>query len=272
MTAELVDITELAEFTETLLADDQHLHLLIVVDESGDRASIEAAVVRAFSEPGRPLTTVRVTPGSGKTEALITAWRSALVHDMKLRDLANRTSLDPDALLELLGAELTRSPRADAPGASLSEGERQILVDAGVDLSGPPADADDPAVITAARFARLLADALSVEDAAARLHVTPGRVRQRLAERTLYGVQVRTRGSWRLPAWQFAADSAVPGLETVLPHVPCQIHPLAVSNFFTRPDPDLEIGDSPVSPVDWLRSGGDAKAVAALAGALAWTR
>ena len=112
----------------------------------------------------------------------------------------------------------------------------------------------------------LLATARPVAEAARLLGVDPSRVRQRLGERSLYGL--KTPRGWRLPAFQFDLDQPdrlVPGIGGVLAALPPDLHPVAVYNWLTLPDPDLAWGDEPVSPLDWLRSGGDPAVVAALA-------
>lgn len=91
-------------------------------------------------------------------------------------------------------------------------------------------------------------------------------MRQRLAARTLYGIK---RGrDWLLPAFQFTEAGAVPQLGAVLPRLQPDLHPVAVANWFTQPSPDLLLEGEPVSPRDWLRSGGAPGPVAALAAAL----
>jgi hypothetical protein len=43
---------------------------------------------------------------------------------------------------------------------------------------------------------------------------------------------------------------------------------VAIHAWLTRPDPDLEVDGTPVSPLDWLRSGHDPARVAGTAGLL----
>src|SRR5207302_900754 len=109
---------------------------------------------------------------------------------------------------------------------------------------------------------------LSVLQAARLLGVDASRVRQRLAAHTLYGLKVGR--SWLLPRYQFDGERIIPGVEKVFSRLRSDLHPIAVYTWFTSPDPDLieGVGQAPVSPRDWLRSGGDAGLVAGIAAAL----
>ena len=64
--------------------------------------------------------------------------------------------------------------------------------------------------------------------------------------------------------------SAPIALEAWLPVLPADLHPLSVAGFLTTPQPDLRIGGRPVSPLEWLRSGGDVDPVLSVAEAADW--
>ncbi len=121
----------------------------------------------------------------------------------------------------------------------------------------------DPIADTAAAFAVLLADSISVAEAADILHVHESRIRQLLGERALHGI--RTEGGWRLPRAQFHEGALVRGLGAVLRAATDDLHPVELWRWLSLPDPDLEIGDVSVSPMEWLLSGGDPERVAAIA-------
>ena len=92
------------------------------------------------------------------------------------------------------------------------------------------------------------------------------RVRQRLGEKTLYGV--KAGNEIRLPAFQFEGGKEVPGIGEVLRHVDGSVHPVALSNWFTAPNQDLYLGEDEeraVSPREWLLSGGAPEVLAPLA-------
>ena len=91
-------------------------------------------------------------------------------------------------------------------------------------------------------------------------------MRQRLKERTLYGVKAGREN--RLPAFQFEGGREVPGIGEVLRHVDRSMHPVALSNWFTLPNQDLNLDEEKeraVSPREWLLSGGEPKVLVPLA-------
>lgn len=151
------------------------------------------------------------------------------------------------------------------PAAELSDDEQALLAAGGMRLEPLPHGVAHPLVRAAAQYAALVGSSLSVAQAAAHLHVAESRVRQRLGERTLYGI--KRSGRWRLPRFQFASRGVVRGIERVLPRLASDLHPLAVVGWFTTPNPDLVVGDDErsVSPLDWLNAGLSADTVAALA-------
>lgn len=116
---------------------------------------------------------------------------------------------------------------------------------------------------TAALWADLMQTSITTAAAAQLLGVQESRVRQRLADHTLYGF--KHDGVWRLPRMQFDDNGAIPGIATVFPCLPREINPLAVSAWFTQPTMELIQHSQPVSPRDWLRGGEDPSAVADLA-------
>jgi len=178
-----------------------------------------------------------------------------------LTELAGLVALTPEDLLDLLSAELVKGPVVVPDVQALTAAEIDSLAKAGVDLSGPPEGAE-PQVSTTGELIRLLSDALDTESTAQVLKVTPGRVRQRLAARQLYGVRVGN--SWRIPRWQFSGHGTVPGLEYVIAAMPKRLHPLGVEHVMTTPSPDLSIAGQAASPLSWLVSGGDPQAVVRL--------
>lgn len=157
--------------------------------------------------------------------------------------------------------------RVEEPERELTRAEAEALERGGLDLSGPPSDAEPGARLarTAARYAAMLASSLTVAETAALLGVSGSRIRQRVAERTLYFV--RTDREVRLPRFQFA-EGEVPGVREVLREIRADVHPISVENWFTQPGSDLfldEDEERPVSPRDWLLSGGSPEVLVALA-------
>ena len=175
--------------------------------------------------------------------------------------------LDEAEFAELLGdalRSLAPAAREDVPVRSLTKAEAAALQGGGADLSPREDGEPDPLAPVAARYGALLATALSVPEAATRLGVDASRVRHRLAEGSLYGI--RLRSGWRLPAFQFDCDGAlVPGIDDVLRLVPDDLHPVALWSWLETPSAELFLGGRPVTPLRWLRTGGDPAALAALA-------
>jgi excisionase family DNA binding protein len=235
--------------------DDEYMRVVLLVAASGGDAR---KLLQQIHD------SVQGAAGSGKTFTLLTALRNALSHESRLEDIAERAELDPDSLLDVLATELARGPLSDSNGPSFSTNELSALQGANVDLSGPP-PLTSAAVTTATAYARMLAEALTVDECARLLGVTPGRVRQRVNERSLHAIRSRVRGEWRLPRWQFDDHGVVTGVEAVLFRLPESLHPLAVEYFMTTPVPDLDVNGDGLSPVQWLQSGGEPKAVVELA-------
>ncbi len=143
------------------------------------------------------------------------------------------------------------------PEKAFSDEEAVALREGGLDLSPTAPDDPDPLARTAARYAAMLATALTTREAADLLGVSEGRVRQRLKEKTLYGLKAGREN--RLPAFQFEGGGEVRGIGEILRHVERSVHPVALLNWFTMADPDLYLGEEEeraVSPREWLRSGG----------------
>jgi excisionase family DNA binding protein len=120
-------------------------------------------------------------------------------------------------------------------------------------------------VRAAAEYAALLASSLSTAELAQRLGVDESRVRQLLSEHALYGI--KGRKAWRIPAFQLddTGRRLLPGLHLIIPHL-ADAHPVEVASWFTSPQVDLEGPDEvPLSPRQWLLTGGDPRVLATVA-------
>lgn len=180
---------------------------------------------------------------------------------------AHGLAVKPEDFLAMVGfaiARLQQSVYPPEPRADLSQAEAETLSRGGLDLRSRGEGEPSALARTTAKYAALLETSLTTAEAAERLGVDPARVRQRLGEGSLYGI--RTPKGWRLPAFQFGEDNAVPGLEEVLPRLESHLHPVAVHNFFTLPHGDLYAGEvgRALSPREWLKAGYPARAVAEL--------
>jgi hypothetical protein len=157
----------------------------------------------------------------------------------------------------------------------LPEAELQVLRSGGFDVEAGPAPEGDPIARAVAAYSALLETALSIKAVAEGLGRNESRIRQRLLQRSLYGI--RRGRSWLLPLFQFqvedrqgvrAVKGVVPNVEQVFPALSPELHPVSVWRWFTSPSSELttdEAPDRPVSPRDWLLAGRDPKPVAELA-------
>lgn len=180
-----------------------------------------------------------------------------------------------------LAAYIAESVEAMEEGAlipaaqELPEAELAVLRGGGFETDAGPAGDDDPIARAAAAYAALVETALSIKEAAKGLERNESRIRQRLLQRTLYGI--RRGRNWLLPLFQFLVEDrqgtrvvrgVVPGIEQVFPALSPELHPVAVWRWFTSPSTELVPDEAPeqaVSPRDWLLAGRDPRPVASLA-------
>ena len=160
----------------------------------------------------------------------------------------------------------TDAPEDRQSTTDLSAAEMEALRSVGAFKGNASVRAEnDPLIKSQAQYMALLEDSLSAADAAKLLRVDVSRVRQRLRERSLFGIEYE--GSWRLPRFQFERRLTIPGLAQVLKSLPSDLFPLDVVDWFVLPDPDLQLDSdaSPLSPREWLLSSRPIEAVITLA-------
>jgi hypothetical protein len=149
--------------------------------------------------------------------------------------------------------------------SALTAGEAAAVQAVG--LSAAPWIGDvvqDPLMHSIIDYMALLETSLTTSAAAELLKVDVSRIRQRLRERSLYGIEYD--GERRLPRFQFEREQVLPGLREVMAALPEALNPLDVAEWFLSPNPDLELRRaSPVSPREWLLRGEPIAAVVALA-------
>jgi hypothetical protein len=153
-----------------------------------------------------------------------------------------------------------------AVASTLTVGEVEALDSVG--LSTVPWTDDparDPLMRSIADYMALLETSLTTTEAARYLKVDVSRIRQRLRERSLYGIEYD--GERRLPRFQFERKQVLPGLREVISAMPAGLNPLDVAEWFLSPNPDLELDkhDAPLSPREWLLKGESAAVVVRLA-------
>ncbi len=191
--------------------------------------------------------------------------------EKELRDRGirrNREEIEDDArrFAFRVVASLPTGRWVTEPAREFSPEEAAVLEEGGLDLSPPAEEEPDPLARTAARYAAMLATALTTREAAGLLGTGESRVRQRLKEKTLYGVKAGREN--RFPAFQFEGGGEVPGVGEVLRHVDRSLHPVALANWFTLPTPELYLDEEEeraVSPREWLLSGGGPRVLVPLA-------
>lgn len=155
------------------------------------------------------------------------------------------------------------SPPHSDPADYFSPEQRSVLEDVGLNLNPSTGHELEVRARTIAADAVLRDSAITAEEAASRIGVDSSGIRRRLNEDRLIGWKDR-RGSWQLPVWQFTDDDILPGLTEVLAELPDDQPPLAVASFMATVQPDLIVGECPVTPREWLLAGGDPKRVAEL--------
>ncbi len=150
---------------------------------------------------------------------------------------------------------------------AFTESELAALEEGGAELLHATPD-HVGAVRAILEFTALREDAYTVQEAALVLSVNDSRIRQRLTARppSLYGI--KEGGAWRIPKFQFHDRQLTKGIDRVIPNIPADLSPVAVVRWFTSSNPDLEIDDVAVSPLQWLQAGGDPTTAAELASGL----
>ena len=147
----------------------------------------------------------------------------------------------------------------------LTAEEQAVLRDGGLTLE--PAPGPDPLAKTAVKYAAIVERSLPSKTAGRRLGLTPGRIRQMIADRSLYSFLIgRNR---HIPDFQFQDNRLVPNITRVNKALPPGMHPVEVYNWYHLPNVDLFLEDdidNTVSPLDWLKGGQDVEQVVFLAG------
>ena len=172
-----------------------------------------------------------------------------------LYEQARRRLLQNEPLLDRAGR---------AVSGALTAGEVTALESVGLSTEQFTGEAiEDPLQRSIADYMALLETSYTTSQAAKYLKLDVSRIRQRLRERTLIGIDYD--GERRLPRFQFERRQVLPGLREVIAALPEALNPLDVAQWFLAPNPDLEIGSHEVSPRDWLLKGKPVDAVVALA-------
>ncbi|MDR5725878.1 MAG: hypothetical protein RB191_00255 [Terriglobia bacterium] len=187
--------------------------------------------------------------------------------------MANGAVIDEDAsrLYEearrhLLKNEPLRGDSGESAAHTLNVGELDALKAVGLSTASfEKGSARDPLMRSITDYMALLETSYSTGEAASYLKVDASRIRQRLREHSLFGIDYD--GEKRLPRFQFERKQVVPGIREVIAALPADLNPLDVAEWFLSPNPDLEIDEqeAPLSPRAWLLKGHSVDAVVGLA-------
>jgi hypothetical protein len=177
------------------------------------------------------------------------------------------TALYRQARQKLLNNQplIAESAAAYSVAQVLTEGELKALQSVGLATEPWQGSAtSDPLQQSIADFMALLETSYTTTEAAKYLGVDASRIRQRLRERSLFGIDYD--GEKRLPRFQFERKRVIPGLREVIGALPEDLNPLDVAEWLLSPNPDLEMADLelPVSPRDWLLRGQSIDTIVAL--------
>lgn len=180
--------------------------------------------------------------------------------DQLLQDRFEITGAQFVAALKLL-------PAVRPWAASLTENEAKIL-----DGHDFPEDSDACVAAgteMAGQVAHLVVSAFTGEQVAAGLGIHSSRLLEKRLAGELWAMPAGQ--GWLFPMVQFETDDKVGprrqvrGLDQVFKALPAGLHPVAIVGFLRTPQPDL-FRDRSMTPVEWLRDGGDIdQAVAAAA-------
>ena len=176
-------------------------------------------------------------------------------------------STAPESLNAALRVVLDAMPTMlyGEPREELTPEEQAVLKEGGVDLDAKARR--DPLAETAVQYAAIIASSLTTQEAAERMGIPESQVRQMIARRTLYSILLNNRRY--IPIFQFEKDGPlVVNITKVNAALNPELHPVEVYDWYTRQNPDLFAGDdidATMSPLSWLRGGGDVKKLVMLA-------
>jgi hypothetical protein len=238
------------------------------VDLKRALGKLERTLMKAAEQEGP--TWVKLTqglPGTVGDEVFVLVMGSLGTVVSRTKVTGRKPSLR-DLKLRLAGAEAAvkgvSSTLPAEQGTQLAEGEAALLDSLGF----PEQDLDEIGANERTRidFELFLRDSLTLEQAGKLLHLSTGRLRQRLGPRvrTIYGF--KEGRSWRIPRFQVDRRRLVRGIDKVIPHIRPDAHPLAVARWFLSLHQDLVVGseEEPVTPLVWLAGGGKPGMVADL--------
>ncbi len=166
---------------------------------------------------------------------------------------------NPEALNDALRTVLDSMEPAAFEDAKtgLTAAEQTVLREGGLTLE--PTNGPDPLAQTAVKYAAILKRSLSTKQASERLGLAASRIRQMIADRSLYSFLID--GSRYIPEFQFESDGRlIPNITLLNKALNPRMLPVEVYNWLHLTNVDLFLGDDMgniVSPLEWLKGGQD---------------
>jgi hypothetical protein len=190
----------------------------------------------------------------------------------------NRSNMiNPELVLKYANAFVDQNICGDLEANEISRGflesEIEVLQQGGFPLDDITEETQSVADLVnqiSAEYAVIASTAIDTSEAAEWLHVKPSRIRQRIGDHTLLGIQ-GVENNWLLPRFQFDDEgSEIPGMRKVLQSMQEGLHPITINGFLNAPQPDLysDLLQKPLTPKEWLKSGHPVEPVIGLAKAL----
>ncbi len=146
----------------------------------------------------------------------------------------------------------------------LTAEEQEVLRQGGLVLEPQPGP--DPLAQSTVKYAAIVTRSLSSKAVSRRLGLSPGGIRQMIADRSLYSFLIGHRRY--IPEFQFQGNRLVSNIAGINKALPRDLHPVEVYNWYHLPNLDLFLDediDHTIRPLDWLKGGYDAERVVFLA-------
>ena len=192
--------------------------------------------------------------------------KAALIQELSQLSRPERIRIAQALLSDAVVTSVLPPSAARISPSSLPQAESEALAAVGL---RPNSTTRTRALRARVRHALTVLDLFENSDTpkqlARKLGVSPGRVRQRIRDRTLLSIELN--GEKRVPRFQFEGNREVPGISKIVREFSGKMAPLAFAIWFTSPSAD--IGDNEdhkvTSPRDWLLRTGDVGSVLDLA-------
>lgn len=224
------------------------------------------------TSPKTIIATADLAAANAREEELAAGRRAEMLDTFgELVETAKSAGRDDEIVVTLLRASADALKERHARRSTMTDEQADVLIESGVFTRESLAAAEErvaagelDAIQQRSRM-RAISQSMSARLVAQTLGIDESRVRHRQAKNGLYAFSAG--GRKRYPHWQFTGDAeqpVLPGLATIIPSFPSDMHPASVQNIMTNEQRALAIDEQPVTPVEWLRSGGAPEKVAAI--------